>query len=86
MGVLVGVRQAAVWLGWVLWDVGLGNLVEDEDARLRCRVGAAAEIAGGDAGLADGCDGVVGEEFAAWTAVAVHIGEDADDGGVAGVD
>ena len=34
----------------------------------------------------DGGDGVVGVEFGARTAVGVHVREDADGGGVAGVD
>ena len=65
------------------WDVGFGDFVEDEFAGSGCGAGAAAEIAGSDAGFADGVDGVVGVELVAWTAVGVHIGEDADGGGVA---
>ena len=68
------------------WNVGLGDLVEEEFARL-CRVlRAAAEIAGGDAGVADGVNGVIGVELGAGAAVGVHVGEDADGGGAARID
>jgi len=86
MRVLVGVGQAAGWRVSEGWDVGLGDLVEEEFAGACVVLRAPAKVAGGNAGVADGVDGIVGVEFGAWTAVGVHVREDADSGGLAGVD
>lgn len=68
------------------WDIGLGDLVEQEFAGPRCVLRAAAEVTGGDAGVADRVDRVIGVELRARAAVGIHVGEDADSGGLAGVD
>lgn len=67
-------------------NVGSGNLEEEELAGFGRRAGGGAEIAGGDAGVEDVGDGVVGVELSAGAAVGVHVREDAEDGGVADVD
>lgn len=85
MGVLVGVGQLGGGLRWVGGDVGFGDLEEDEFAGFRDGFGRAAEVAGGDPGFEDRGYGVVGVELAAWAAVGVHVREDADGGGGAGV-
>jgi hypothetical protein len=84
--VLVGVWQAACGRLPEAGDVGLGNLVEEKFPGACVVLCASAEVAGGDAAVVDGVDGVVGVDFGARTAVGVHVREDADGRSVAGVD
>ena len=86
MRILIGVGHGADrWIG-VRRDKGSGNLKENEYAGLSLRTGTAAEIACSDSGLANRIDGIVGIELAARPAIGIHIRQDADDGGIAGVD
>ena len=86
MRILIGVGHGADrWVG-IRRDKGFGNLEQNEYAGLRLRTCTAAEIAGSDSGLANGIEGIVGIELAAWPAICIHIRQDADDGGIAGVD
>ena len=80
MRVLVGVGWRRERRCGICGNEGFGNFEEDEFAGFGLWAGAAAEIAGGDAGFDDGVDGVVGVELGAGAAVGVHVGQDADDG------
>ena len=80
MGVLVGVGRGRERRRGIAGYVGLRNFEEDEFARFSLWARAATQIAGGDTGLDDGVNGVVGIEFGARAAVGVHVREDADDG------
>ena len=84
--VLIGVRQAACGRLPEAGDVGLGNLVEEKFPGACVVLCASAEVAGGDAGVADGVDGVVSVELGARATISVHVREDADCRSVAGVD
>ena len=84
--ILVGVGHGTYrWMG-IRRDKGFGYLEQNELAGFRLRTSAAAEIARSNSGLANGIDGIVGIKFGARPAIGIHIRQDADDGGIPGVD
>ena len=84
--ILIGVRHGSDrWIG-IRRDKGFRNLEQNEYAGFRLRTGAAAEIARSDSVLANRIDRIVGVELSSRPAIGIHIRQDADDGGISGVD
>ena len=69
----------------IIRNISFRDFEDGKVARLWRWFGAAAKIACRDPGAENRGDGVVGVEFGAWTAVGIHVGEDADGGGVSGI-